>query len=493
MSPSAKKQTVPKLTREELQQAPREQLIDLVLVLQQQVEELQEQNKQIAVLEAKVAELERRLGLNSSNSSKPPSSDPPKTRQKRKRKKKKRRRRGAQKGHEGHHRALVPIEQVSKVVRLVPKRCERCGGIHLEVDTSQLWRHQVWEAPRVQPDITEYQMHMAICLDCSHSTQAGLPQGVTRECFGSRLQALVATFSGVYHLSKRLIQQLLKDLIGVDISLGAISACEQAVSQALEEPYKQAHEHVQNAEIIYADETGWSEANKRAWIWVAVTGLVTVFKLNTGRGRKAARKLLGLFQGFLVSDRWAPYRVHNGKRQLCWAHLLRRFHGFSELRGRAGKIGRELVSRVGEVFAWYHKVRDGTLLLSTFRRRMVQRKIEIGNLLIEGEMLRVRPMSGTCKRILAEEEHLWTFVDHEGVEPTNNNAERALRKGVLWRKVSYGTQSENGSRFVERIMTAAATCQQQERNVFDYLTEACEARRHGRDAPSLLPSSGQTG
>lgn len=484
MSPPAKKQTLPEMTREMLQKAPREKLIDIVLLLQ-------EQNKQIAVLEAKVAELERRLGLNSSNSSKPPSSDPPKTRQKRKRKKK-RRKRGGQKGHEGHHRTLVPVEQVSRLLRLAPRRCERCGGVHLVVDWSKPWRHQVWEAPRVQPDITEYQMHSATCLDCSHSNQASLPKGVTRECFGPRLQALVATFSGVYHLSKRLIQQLLKDLIGVDISLGAISACEKAVSQAIEKPYEEAHEHVQDANVLYADETGWSEANKRAWIWVAVTSMVTVFKLNTGRGRNAARKLLGCFKGLLVSDRWAPYRVHEGTRQLCWAHLLRTFKGFSELRGKAGKIGTELVEKVGEVFAWYHRVRDGTLLESTFKRRMVERKIEIGVLLIDGEMLGVRPMSGICKRILAEEEHLWTFVDHD-VEPTNNNAERALRKGVLWRKISYGTQSENGSRFVERIMTAAATCQQQGRNVFDYLTEACEARRHGRDAPSLLPSNGQTG
>ncbi len=489
MSPSPKKpegkQSLPELTREMLQQAPREQLIDIVLLLQ-------EQNKQIAVLEAKVAELERRLGMNSSNSSKPPSSDPPKTRAGRKGKKKTRRKRGGQKGHKGHHRELVPTEQASRVLQLVPRKCEHCGGSHLLADDSMLWRHQIWEIPNIAPFITEYQMHALVCQDCDHPTQAHLPKGVGRGVFGPKLQALVATFSGVYHLSKRQIRRLLMDLFGVDISLGAISNCERVVSEAIEVPVEQAHEYVQRATVIYADETGWSEANHRAWIWVAVTSLVTVFKVNVGRGRVAARKLLGWFSGLLVTDRWAPYRIHEGARQLCWAHLLRTFKGFSEMSGKAGKTGAKLVDRINEVFTWWHRIRDGTLQRATFKVRMKKRKVEISDLLIEGEMLDVHQMSGVCKRILAEEEHLWTFVDHEGVEPTNNNAERALRKGVLWRKVSFGTQSEGGSRFVERIMTAAATCQQQDRNIFDYLTQACVARRHGRPAPSLLPSSDQT-
>jgi len=489
MSPEEKspncKDGPPELNRAVLEQASKNQLIDLVLLLQ-------EQCKQIAVLKARVAELERRLGMNSSNSSMPPSSDPPQAKAKRRNKKKSKRKRGAQPGHEGHHRALVPVDQVNALDQIAPECCELCGSTNLEIDCSDPWRHQIWDIPPVKPTISENQMFRGLCLDCDHVTTAKLPEGVPSGNFGPRLQSLIGMLTGVYHLSKRQVQCLLQDLLSTPICLGSITACEKAVSQAVEQPVEQAHQFIQISDVLYADETSWRQCNRKVWLWVAVSPLVTVFLICLGRGRQAARKLLGNFKGILVSDRWKPYRVHKGLRQFCWAHLLRAFIGFSEMNGKACRIGQQLADKTLLMFQWWHRIRDGTLSHAGFRRKMKKHRIEVEDLLIEGEMCGQSPMAGSCKEILSEGQHLWTFVDHEGVEPTNNTSERAVRQGVLWRKVSYGTQSEEGSRFVERIMTVAATCRQQDRNILEYLNEACLARLHHREAPSLLPSAAQT-
>lgn len=480
---------LPELTREQLEQLPKDKLIDIILLLQEQNKMLRER---VRILEARVAELERRLGMDSTNSSKPPSSDQPRSWWKRRRKKKSGRNRGGQPGHDAHFRDLVPVDQVSELTVVKPKQCDCCGSTRIEIDTGHPHRHQVVEIPPIQPIVSEWQLLSGICLDCGHVVVARLPAGVPSGNFGPRLQSLVALLSGVYHQSKRFTQSLLSDVFGVQLCLGSIASCEQAVSRALEAPVEEAHRYVQSAEVLHADETGWREGPLRAWLWVAATSLVTVFMVNLSRGRQAARQLLGGFMGALVSDRWGPYSVHKGLRQLCWAHLLRTFVGFSELSGKAGRIGDLLVDRTRLMFKWWHLVRDGTLKRKVFARRMVRLRIQIEDLLVEGELHGHPRMSGVCKRIIGQAAHLWTFIDHEGVEPTNNFAERVLRQGVLWRKISFGTQSEEGSRFVERILTATATCRQQGRNIVEYLNAACIAQLYDRPPPSLLPLSTQT-
>lgn len=475
------------LTREALSRASKAQLIDTVLLLQTQVKELREEN---AALKVRVAEIERRLGMNSNNSSKPPSTDPPQAKKNRRKKKKSRRKRGAQPGHEPHHRQLVPVGEVDSLEKITPSCCEKCGSNDLEIDQNNPYRHQVWEIPPVKPVVMETQLFNGQCRDCNHVTFAKLPDGVPTGNFGPRVQAIVSYLTGVGRLSKRLVKAMLKDLLGLDMCIGSVSACEKAVSQAVAQPYEQAHQYVQDCAVLYADETSWWQQNIKTWLWVAVAPLVTVFIISFGRGRKAARKLLGRFKGILVTDRWKPYRVHGGLRQLCWSHLSRDFVGFSEMKGKAGRIGQQLVDKTLLMFKWWHRIRDGTLTRSGFQRKMKRHRIEVEDLLIDGEILGKSPMAGKCKEIISEGQHLWTFVDHEGVEPTNNTSERQVRHGVMWRRVSFGTQSESGSRFVERIMTVNATCRQQNRNTLEYLTEACVARLHHLPAPSLLPSGG---
>jgi len=275
----------------------------------------------------------------------------------------------------------------------------------------------------------------------------------------------------------------------VDLALGSVPACERAVSAAVAAPVATARAYVQGQAVAGADETGWREGRQRAWLWVAVTAWVTVFRVHARRGTVAARALLGRFAGVLGSDRWKAYGAWPlRRRQLCWAHLRRHFVAFAEGPGAAGRLGQALLAETARLFAWWYRVRDGTLARSTFRTYVAPLRQRVEALLRQGTRCRHAPTAATCREILALAPALWTFVRVPGVEPTNNAAERALRPGVLWRKNSFGSHSAAGSRFVERMMTVAATLKQQQRNVVDYVTQACEAALRGERAPSLLPT-----
>lgn len=463
------------LTRQALEGLSKSQLIDLVMQLW----------RENAELRTRVEELERRLGMNSQNSSKPPSSDGPDA-ERPKRRDGAKRKPGAQPGHEGHHRELLPVEEVDKVVPVKPSACDHCGR-RLEGKDPQPERHQAWEIPEIQPYVEEFQLHGLWCPDCGAFTRASLPQGVPAGAFGPRLQATIVLLSGVYRMSKRSVESVLADFFHIPISLGSICACEAAVSAALAQPVDEAWQAAQSADVLHADETGWRQNNNKAWLWVAATSVATVFMIHAKRGQEAARELVGAFAGVLVSDRWGGYNFYSGVRQWCWAHLRRDFTAFSEYKGKAGAIGEALLDKTDQMFQWWHRVRDGTLKRSTFRQYMWRLRAELEALLREGTRCGHEKMERSCKRIAKGAKHLWTFVDVPGVEPTNNAAERAIRPAVQWRKASFGTQSAEGSRFVERIMTASATCRQHGRNVTDYITEVCQARLHGRPAPSLLP------
>jgi transposase len=432
----------------------------------------------------RIATLEARLAQTSQTSSRPPSTDPPGL--VRPRRRPSGRRPGGQPGHAGSHRALVPVECVQAVIPVTPVRCQRCGRRLRGTDPTP-GRHQVTEVPPITPLVTEYQLHTLGCR-CGVRTRAALPPGVPAGAFGPRLQAWAAVCTGVYHLSRRTTVELLRDLVGVDLALGSIPACEQAASRALATPMAAAQAVVQQQPVAHVDETGWREGRRRAWLWVAVTATVTVFLVHARRGAVAAQLLLGPFTGILTSDRWTAYtRWPLRHRQLCWAHLRRHFAAFAAVPGPAGRRGRALLAETDQLFAWWHRVRDGTLARSTFRTSMRPLRQRVEGLLFPGGRCPHAPTAATCREILALAPALWTFVRVPGVEPTNNAAERALRPGVLWRKGSFGSHSPAGSRFAERMLTVATTLKQQRRNVVDYVTAACTAALRGESAPSLLP------
>lgn len=459
----------------------------------ERIEQLLAQNAalvaQVAKLTARVAELEDKLRKSSRNSSNPPSSDGPQVAP-RPKKAPTGRGPGGQPGHERHARPLVPPEQVNKRVVLKPRCCGECGERLTGADAVP-HRHQVFELPQVRPFVTEYEVHALTCT-CGATTSAELPEGVPTGSFGPSVTAVVAVLMGVYRLSKRAVPDLMRDLFGLSISVGAVVGCQHKASEALQVPFEEAQQAVVQEPVKYADETGWREARRRAWLWVVVTSTLTVFMVHVRRNSDAARLLLGKAAGVLVTDRHGAYNWWPGHRhQFCWAHLIRDFTAIAQRGHASERIGNALLDEASRMFTWWHRVRDGTLARTTFRVYMRDLRRRVEDLLVDGAVCIHPKTEKTCKKILRSVDSLWTFVHVVGVEPTNNIAERAVRHAVLWRKACYGTHSEMGSRFVERILTTHASLRQQGRSVLDFIRAACVARLHGSTPPSLISSPNQ--
>jgi transposase len=460
---------------------------DLRAVIEAQKRTIAALEGRIQQLEARNRELEARLAKFSGNSSRPPSSDPPGTPPPAP-PKRTGRRRGGQPGHEKHSRELVPPERVNRIIVVKPEVCRRCGDA-LSGDDPAPYRHQVIEAPKVMATVDEYQLHALGCPKCGISTRAPLPPGVPAGQFGPRLQAIVAVCSGEYRMSKRAIEELVEDFFDVPISLGSIANLEQATSEALAAPVDEVARAIREEPVVHADETGWYERSKRAWLWAAVASHMALFLVRLSRGAKVAKELLGAtFAGILVSDRWSAYAwVDVARRQICWAHLLRQYRGFQDHGPEAEPVGYALEVLTGAMFHAWHQVRDGTMPRSAFQKFIERLRPHVVGWLQEGTTCPVKSVAGRCREILALEPALWTFAYVDGVEPTNNIGEHRIRQGVMWRKTSFGTDSPDGSRFVERILTVVTTLRMQGRNVLDYVTAACEAALRGQAPPSLLP------
>jgi transposase len=444
----------------------------------------------VQALESELSALRERVKRNSHNSSKPPSSDGPDVPAKASKRARSQRKRGAQAGHPGRTRKLVAIEQVRDRHDVKPETCRACGHA-LAGEDPEPYRHQVTEIPPLVAEVVEYRLHTLSCPACGFQTCAELPAGVPPGAFGPRLQAMVTLLTGRYRLSKRDTAEVMADFFQADLSIGSVCALERRSSEAISLPVEEVREYVKEQPVVHMDETGWREANQKAWLWVAATSLVTVFLIRGCRGGQVAREMLGeTFRGILNSDRWSAYNwIPVFCRQLCWSHLLRDFQAFVERGGESQRIGEAILAQSDLMFQWWHRLRDGTMTRATFQENMKPVQHKVGELLRQGAACSHDKTAGTCRDVLKREEALWTFVYVEGVEPTNNLGERQVRHGVLWRKICFGTQSEVGSRFAERIMTVVATLKQQQRNVLDYLTEACDAANWERPAPSLLPTT----
>jgi len=450
---------------------------------------VQEQAARIARLEERLAALEERVQQTSRPSSRPPSSDPLSA-PRRRTQAPSGRPTGGQVGHEGHGRPLLPPEQADQIVEIKPDACGQCGAPLAGEDGAPA-RHQVADLPRSVPVVTEYRRHTLTCGACGTATAAAWPEDMPRGGFGPRTQATVAYLAGRLGISQRDVAELLAVLFHLDLSLGSVAALEQQVSAAVAAPVAEAQTYVQQQPAVNADETGWHEGRQRMWLWTAVTPLVTVFLVLATRGRTGAQTLLGAtFAGIVGSDRWGGYTwVDPTQRQVCWAHLRRDFAAFVERGGEPARLGQALLDVSATIFGLWSRVRAGTLSRTAFGAAMEPLQAQVGALLQEGATLEHAKTRRACQNIHKLEPALWTFVTQDGVEPTNNAAERALRRAVVWRRRSFGTQSVEGSRFAERLLTVVTTLRQQDRDVLDYLTVACTAALGGQQAPSLLPAS----
>lgn len=465
-----------------------------------------------ARLERRVEELERRQNQNSRNSSVAPSSDRPLTRQQRRQLERERakkrlqrenreaRKQGAQAGHEGTSRPSAQPEQMTAgPLDCVPQRCA-CGhqftGGEEQIGAPVV--HQRWELPVIVPEVQEWRRLRLGCPGCGTATLAALPTGVGQSQFGPRLHAHVAVLASVCRLSREKIRQLLNDAYAITLSTGAIDMMLRRVSRVLADPWGELHEAIKVAEAVHADETTWLTNGDPCWLWTATTAALVCYRIDARRTQEAAKRLLGPdFGGFVTSDRYVGYHwLDVLQQQLCWAHAIRQLTAVSERSGAPGRLGTQLLEIAGQVFTVHH-AHTAALgeadhpehpALIALREQLAPLRSDFKALLEHGSRGQDPKTARFCAGLLEEYDALWTFCEVPGVQPTNNDAEQALRGPVIHRKVSGGTQSQRGNRWIERIHSVTETCRRQHRSAHDYLHDAIDASLHGRPIPTLVPS-----
>lgn len=451
---------------------------------------LAELKKQNDELRKQVEELNRKLNQNSSNSNKPPSSDGLGDRRKiRKKKKPTGRNRGGQPGHKGNYRQMVSADRVDRVADIYPEHCDICGKKPPEVPDRRPWRVQVVEILGLGGrQITEFRGHTVEC-HCGEwvaPTQEQMPSSA----FGPRLCALVSMLTGRFQLSRRQVPPFLKEVFDIEMSLGSVSNIEGRMTTATADPSDEAMERVVSAPAKHIDETSWLRDAARCSVWVFATLAATVLRVAADGRRNTLRKLLGRSKGTLISDRASVFLYWDMKRrQICWSHLLRLFVGFSQRDGPAAALGKELVEYAELVFFYWRRHRLEKLPREEYIRLMEAVKLAMKPCLKRVVHAELPDVSGSCANLLEHWDAMWTFVHTPGIDPTNNHAERELRPVVLWRKRCFGSQSDRGDRFVERILTVTQTARKQGLRPLDFLHQCYTAMLNGAPAPSLFAAA----
>jgi transposase len=456
----------------------------------------------VAQVEERLGRLEARARQDSRTSSRPPSQDPPKTRQQRRaearakakelaRREGERRKAGGQPGDRGSGRELTPEDQVDEIVEHYPQACGGCGREFSEDQrraAGRFGRHQVCELPPISVLLIEHRTHRLRCPECRERTTAQLPAAVSGSAFGPRLQAAIVTLTARHRISRRGASELVSDLFGIGLSTGTVDAICQRASTALAGPYTVLRDWVLDQDAVHVDETGWRTAGDSRALWTAATAGASIFEIAEHCNREQFNALVGDYDGIVVSDRWNGYEhLDADRRQVCWSHIQRDFRRHSE--GLAeqktfGEHGLELSRGVfGAWRAYQHEHHDCDRL----KTEIAVIQTQLRQLLEDAspKSQRTRWHRRFANNLLKVWPALWTFTTHPGVEPTNNPAERALRGPVIHRKLSHGTRSDNGERFAERALSAAATCRQQRRSLFEFLTELITAHTRGDPLPAL--------
>jgi transposase len=454
---------------------------EVLALIEWQARQIQLLTARVAALEAELAQL-KQGGKNPTNSSLPPSTTHPHAKPPSPRPKSKHAR-GGQPGHVKQERQLIPADQCQDVVVCLPTACRRCGKPLRSRDPKPL-RHQVWELPDIQPIVIEYQRHRLLC-SCGCSTCGELPPGVPTGQAGPRLIAFAGLLMACFRQSKRRAALFLSTILNQPASASWMVLLQNRAAEAVEPAYHELAEQLPTQAALNIDESPTKEGQAKAWVWTFVAATFTFFACRLTRAGEVAKDLLGSgFEGVIHCDRAKIY-WRFGKLQWCWAHLKRDFQALIDSPCHTKKrLGHDLMRQTRKLFALWHKVRDGTISRSTFQRQMQPIRQTVDALLLRGYFNGLT--YSFCKELWEHRQHLWTFVDVEGIEPTNNAAEQALRHAVIWRKLSFGTQSASGSRFVERMLTVIETCRRQERNVFAWLVEAVRCHIQGEAGPSLL-------
>ena len=456
------------------------------------IEHLLEMDGHIHELQQAVARLTR----NSTNSSKPPSSDPPGLKRTAIGTKPGIRKQGGQPGHTGKKRELLPAEEMNAIHHLYPQQCERCRNPlsqSLLDPTRQPLRHQIFELPKIVPEKIEFRQHWLRC-SCGHSTLAPLPKKVVGSNFGPRLHAAIAYLTATHRVSRRGIAEIMASLFGIGISTGAVCKVNDRVSEACRPVFAAIKRYVASAALLNIDETGWKNKGSRRYLWCFVAPRAVLFHISPSRGANVLREILGeTFPGIIASDDHSAYNSYHQHRlrQLCWAHLIRKFKALRDDRSspQAYCFAKNMLREIGKIFAYWHafpqsgRTRQQLWMDTAPMRQQMREYCEI--FLVSSDPL----VKTRAKRTLANWQHLFTFIKCPAVEPTNNRAERAIRPAVQWRKLCFGSQSDSGERFVERLLSVTATCRLHGVNPFEFLTKVLSSASAGEQPPQLRLTS----
>lgn len=469
-----------------MSQVPQELLDEMTPAVRAFVQALLAEN---AALRQRVEELERRLGMNSGNSSRPPSSDGPEQQPVKPAKGTSGKKRGGQFGHPKRTRPLIPTADCDHVEHHRAAMCAECGT-KLSGDDPNPQRHQVTEIPPVKPIVTEHQIHTLECPECGCCCRGRLPPTVPRGGFGPGVVAVVTLLSSFGRLSQRVIASLLRDLFGLEIADGQISRLQSIGRRAMQAGYDEIVADIRNSAAVNIDETGWRENGRKAWLWTVVGRLGTRFAVRRSRSRAMATDLLGDdFPGVVVSDRYSAYsHLEDHRHQFCWAHLLRDFQAMIDRGAGAAVIGTRLKDAGQQLIHHWNRLQSRQIRRATFDGYYRRLQSEILDALHDGSQCDDARTAETCRRLSNECYSLFVFVHHEGVPPTNNAAEQALRKSVIFRKLSFGTEKQTGSRNLPVILSVIETCRRLGQRPLDYIHNTVHAAFNHKSPPRLLPA-----
>ena len=451
----------------------------VITELRVEIRQLRDEN---AALRKEVEDLRSKQGTNSRNSSLPPSQDPFRPKKKRK---PSGRKQGAQPGHKGHSRQIYPPDQIAKIVDVQPVYCSTCGGNQFHNNPVSIECRQVVELPPVIAEVTQYNIHTCCCDHCGKHQRAEIPKEAERG-YGPRLMGFLTLLSGDSQLGKRKISSLM-GYLGIKISVGSVCNIHKLACDLLATPFEEIKAKVLAQSNVNADETSWRLYSKKHWAWIGATPGATFIEIDRSRSQATFDRIFSGFQNTLTTDRYGAYNSHTGNKQVCLAHIDRDFAKVSERKGGEGAIGRILKDQLSEVFKAWKQFKFGECSRGTFQN-LVQPHIDCIKAALRVGASAVGFTTKTealCNNLLDRFPTLWTFLYEEGVEPTNNLAERGLRPTVIARKISGGSQSEWGLRFTERIMSVVFTLKQRAQNVFEYFVNCFEAR--ARDGPVPSP------
>ena len=453
------------------------------------VAKLLEYDAETEKLKRKIAQLEK----DSTNSSKPPSSDNPQDKnQQPNTDNKEKRKPGGQPGHKGSMRELIPVEEVDNLVHYYPEECNNCGKALPQDESAnevgESFRWQVAEIEPIKPFITEHQAHTTLC-ECGCQTSAALPEEILKSNFGPRLASIIAYLAAVLHVSRRGTREFCETLLNINIALGSVQNLLEDTSDALEPVDKELKDALPKESVLNSDETGWRDR----WLWIFVASTFIYFQVAKTRSSKVLVDVLGMvYKGILCVDRWGAYtKYHKGLFQICWAHLKRDFFGILKV-GEATQsddaiaFAKTMEKLRKKLMAIWYRFKSGDISRPELIKKTRRVRNAIKRCLKEHLRSEERCVQNLAGKLYKRFDHLFTFIFHEGVEPTNNMAERGIRPAVQWRKICFGNRSDNGAVLTSRLLTVTRTCWLQKRNPLEFLVAAITAHRSGQAAPSLI-------